>query len=57
MGQECCRKKQKCIYNSIIKSITTYICKVWQIKDKIKNIGFGSLLLAHITKEHLDREG
>jgi hypothetical protein len=42
--------EKKCIYNTIIKSVNTYGCEDWQVK-KIKNItGFGSGLLAQISK-------
>jgi hypothetical protein len=34
MGQEYYKKKEKCIYNTIIKSFTSYGCEVWQIKEK-----------------------
>jgi hypothetical protein len=32
--QECNKKKEKCIYDTIIKCITIYGCEVWQIKEK-----------------------
>lgn len=42
--------KKNWIYNTIIKGVTTYGCEDWQVK-KIKNItGFGSGLLAQISK-------
>jgi hypothetical protein len=28
------KRKEKCIYNTVIKSIATYGCEVWQIKEK-----------------------
>jgi hypothetical protein len=41
------QKERKNIYNTIIKSITTYGCEVRQNK---KNTGFGIGLLAQISK-------
>jgi hypothetical protein len=35
----------KCVYNTIIKSTTTYGCEGWQIEEKNNN-GFGKGLLA-----------
>jgi hypothetical protein len=32
-GQECYKRKEKIIYNTILKSIATYGCEVWQIKE------------------------
>jgi hypothetical protein len=34
VGQECCKKKEKCVYNTIINSVTPYGCEVWKIKKK-----------------------
>jgi hypothetical protein len=36
MGQECYKKTDKCICNTIIKSIDTYEYEVWKMKEKIK---------------------
>jgi hypothetical protein len=47
VGQECCKKKEKCIYNTIINSVTPYGCEVWQIK---KNTRFGNGFLAQFSK-------
>jgi hypothetical protein len=45
------KERKRCVYNTIIKSITTYGCEIWQIKEKIyKNTGFGNGLLAQISK-------
>jgi hypothetical protein len=46
MGQE----RKKCIYNTIIKSITTYGCEVWQIKKNKKITGFVNGRLVQISK-------
>jgi hypothetical protein len=52
MGQECYKKKEKCIYNIIIKSITTYGCEFGKLKKKNKGeiIGLGNRLLTRISK-------
>jgi hypothetical protein len=38
VGQECYKKTDKCICNTIIKSIDTYEYEVWKMKEKIKNL-------------------
>jgi hypothetical protein len=46
MGQECYKWQGKSIYNTILESITSYGCEVWQKKIMV----FGNGFLAQISK-------
>jgi hypothetical protein len=56
MGQECYKRKEKCIYNTIIKGNATYGCEVWQIKETFLKIRLWKLTFGADQQERLEEK-
>jgi hypothetical protein len=56
MEQECYKRKEKCMHNTIIKGFTTYGCEVCQIKKKFKNYSLWKWTSGADQQEHREEK-